>query len=276
MSTVPDRSEPRIPILPPRPAADDLTKDDLERLGRVEAALGHKFSSYDVLRVALTHSSAKTELHPSNERMEFVGDAVLGLIVSERLYNDFPDFPEGELTRVKSVAVSRAALAQRAKELGLADLMYLGKGIRRDAAQKLPVSILANLYEAVLYALYADGGIEAARGFVERDLGPLINSITDHQFQQNYKSALQHLVQSRQERAPAYRVAGEFGPDHQKEFHVMVRVGNQTFGPGLGRSKKEAEQRAAKMALAALLKEYVVFDEADDVLEVPVDDDEDE
>ncbi|MCC6573675.1 MAG: ribonuclease III [Planctomycetes bacterium] len=273
MTPNPDRSEPRLPILPPRTVFEELTKEDLERLHAVEKILGYKFTNYDTLRIGLTHSSAKTETHPSNERMEFVGDAVLGLIVSERLYNDFPDFPEGELTRVKSVAVSRAALAQRAKELGLAELMYLGKGIRRDAAAKLPVSILANLYEAVLYALYADGGIEAARGFIERDLGPLINSITDHQFQQNYKSALQHLVQSRQERAPVYRVAGEFGPDHQKEFHVMVRVGNQTFGPGLGRSKKEAEQRAAKMALAALLKEYVTFDEADDVLEIPAEDD---
>jgi ribonuclease-3 len=111
------------------------------------------------------------------------------------------------------------------------------------------------------------------REFIERDLGPVIHSITSHQFQQNYKSALQHLVQSRNERAPVYKVISEVGPDHQKEFHVIVSVDGVTFGPGVGRNKKEAEQRAAKAALTELLKEFDDHDD-DDVLEVPVPEDE--
>ena len=251
-----------------------LTKSDADRLIRAQELLGYEFKNTDPLRHALTHSSAKSTKHPSNERMEFLGDAVLGLIVSEMLYRMYPDFPEGELTRVKSVAVSRAVLAERIRDMGFAELMYLGKGVRREGGAKLPTSILANLYEALLCAVYEEGGLEEARRFVETDLGPVIDSITSHQFQQNYKSALQHLVQSRSERAPAYKVVSEVGPDHQKEFHVVVSVDGVTFGPGVGRNKKEAEQRAAKAALTELLKEFDKVDDDDDLLEVPVPEDE--
>ncbi|MCA8917868.1 MAG: ribonuclease III [Planctomycetes bacterium] len=249
------------------------SKSDIERLEKACELLGYKFKDYTPLRHALTHSSAKSAKHPSNERMEFLGDAVLGLIISEMLFRLYPDFPEGELTRVKSVAVSRAVLADRIREMGFAELMYLGKGVRRDGGTRLPTSILANLYEALLCAVYEEGGLEEARRFVERDLGPVIRSITNHQFQQNYKSALQHLVQSRSERAPTYKVIGEVGPDHQKEFHVNVSVDGVTFGPGVGRNKKEAEQRAAKAALTELLKEFDREDDDDDLLEVPVPED---
>ncbi|MHC4841270.1 MAG: ribonuclease III [Planctomycetota bacterium] len=249
--------------------------DDLRRLNKAAEVLGYDFKNLETLRVALTHSSAKSDSHPSNERMEFLGDAVLGLIVSEMLFHKFPEFPEGELTRVKSVAVSRAMLAERIQELGVADLMYLGKGVRRDKSAHLPTSILANLYEGLLCAVYEEGGLEAARGFIDRDLGPVIRRITSHQFQQNYKSALQHLVQARQERAPSYKVIDEVGPDHQKEFHVVVHVDGVTYGPGKGRNKKEAEQRAAKAALNVLLREYDDDDDDDDILEVPVPDDDD-
>jgi ribonuclease III len=249
-------------------------RTDAERLQLAAELLGYKSSNLDPLRHALTHSSAKSTKHPSNERMEFLGDAVLGLIVSQMLYRMYPDFPEGELTRVKSVAVSRAVLADRVREMGFAELMYLGKGVRREGGARLPVSILANLYEALLCALYEECGLEEARRFVEGDLGPVIESITNHQFQQNYKSALQHLVQSRSERAPLYKVITEAGPDHQKEFHVVVSVDGVTFGPGVGRNKKEAEQRAAKAALTELLKEFDKVDDGDDLLEVPVPEDE--
>lgn len=248
-------------------------KADRERLQKAADVLGYEFTDLTPLRHALTHSSAKSTRYPSNERMEFLGDAVLGLIVSEMLFRMYPDFPEGELTRVKSVAVSRAVLADRVRELGLADLMYLGKGVRREKTARLPTSILANLYEAVLCALYEEGGLEEARRFVESDLGPVIHSITSHQFQQNYKSALQHLVQSRNDRAPIYKVISEVGPDHHKEFHVVVSVDGVTFGPGVGRNKKEAEQRAAKAALTELLKEFDDHDDDDDILEVPVPED---
>ncbi|MBK8206685.1 MAG: ribonuclease III [Planctomycetes bacterium] len=247
---------------------------DADRMERAATLMDHQFSDITHLRNALTHSSAKSNKHPSNERMEFLGDAVLGLIVSEMLYDWYPDFPEGELTRVKSVAVSRAVLADRVRERGFAELMYLGKGVRREGGARLPVSILANLYEALLCAVYADGGLKAARKFVEDDLGPVIRSITSHQFQQNYKSALQHLVQSRNERAPTYKVITEVGPDHQKEFHVVVQVDGVSFGPGVGRNKKEAEQRAAKAALTELLKEFDKADDDDELLEVPVPEDE--
>ncbi|MDC1141561.1 ribonuclease III [Planctomycetota bacterium] len=248
---------------------------DMRRLTKAAEVLGYEFKNYETLRIALTHSSAKSDVHPSNERMEFLGDAVLGLIVSEMLFEKFPSFPEGELTRVKSVAVSRAMLAERIQDLGVADLMYLGKGVRREKADHLPTSILANLYEGLLCALYTEGGLDAASAFIERDLGPVIRKITNHQFQQNYKSALQHLVQARQERAPNYKVIDEVGPDHQKEFHVVVHVDGVTYGPGMGRNKKEAEQRAAKAALNVLLREYD-DDDDDDILEVPVPEDDDD
>lgn len=256
--------------------APQYSSDDMRRLDRAQEVLGYKFKNLEVLRIALTHSSSKSDSHPSNERMEFLGDAVLGLIISEMLFKKFPDFPEGELTRVKSVAVSRAMLAERILELGVAELMYLGKGVRRENTSSLPTSILANLYEGLLCALYDEGGLEAAEAFIERDLGPVIEKITSHQFQQNYKSALQHLVQARQERAPNYKVVDEVGPDHQKEFHVIVHVDGVTYGPGKGRNKKEAEQRAAKAALNVLLREYDDEDEDDKILEIPVPDDDDE
>ncbi len=251
------------------PDAGAFAGSDDERFARLSQTLGYALKNAEYLRVALTHSSAKSDDRPSNERMEFLGDSVLGLIVSEKLYRENPDYPEGELTRVKSVAVSREILAQRCRELGLHELMYLGKGIRRDGRAKLPVSVLANLYESVLCALYMEHGLEAARDFVERDIGPVIKSVTSHQFQQNYKSALQHLVQAHNERAPIYRVQGEFGPDHSKEFHVMVKIGERTFGPGVGKNKKEAEQRAAKTALAELLAQWETFNEADELLDIP-------
>lgn len=253
----------------PRP----FSGPDDERLQKAAELLGYHYADMEPLRNALTHSSAKSSKHPSNERMEFLGDAVLGLVVSDMLYRMYPDFPEGELTRVKSVAVSRAMLAERVRERGFADLMYLGKGVRREGGNRLPTSILANLYEALLCALYIAGGVEAVRDFVEADLGPIIHSITSHQFQQNYKSALQHLVQARNERAPSYKVISEVGPDHRKEFHVTVSVDGVTFGPGVGRNKKEAEQRAAKAALTELLKEFDNHGDDDDILEVPVPDD---
>ncbi len=249
--------------------AGGFVGSDEERVKRCSEIFGYKFRNIEGVRVALTHSSSKSDDHPSNERMEFLGDSVLGLIVSEKLYRENPDFPEGELTRVKSVAVSREVLALRARDLGLHQLMYLGKGIRRDGHAKLPVSVLANLYESLLCALYMEAGLEAARDFVERDIGPVIKSVTSHQFQQNYKSALQHLVQAHNERAPIYRVHGEFGPDHSKEFHVVVKIGERLFGPGVGKNKKEAEQRAAKTALAELLAQWETFEDGDDLLEIP-------
>lgn len=258
------------------PDAGAFAGPEEERYARVSKIVGYELRNFENLRVALTHSSAKSEDRPSNERMEFLGDSVLGLIVSEKLYREQPDYPEGELTRVKSVAVSREVLAQRCRELGLHELMYLGKGIRRDGRAKLPVSVLANLYESVLCALYMEHGFDAAREFVERDIGPVIKSVTSHQFQQNYKSALQHLVQAHNERAPIYRVQGEFGPDHAKEFHVIVKIGERTFGPGIGKNKKEAEQRAAKTALAELLAQWETFDEADELLDIPTEEEEDD
>lgn len=252
-----------------------LPTKEIERLDEVGDIVGYNFRDFKTLRTALTHSSAKTNTQQCNERMEFLGDAVLGLIVSEMLYREYPDFPEGELTRVKSVAVSRAILAERVRELGLGSYMYLGKGVKRDGTKRLPTSILANLYEAVLYALYKEGGLEAARRFVENDLGPVIESITSHQFQQNYKSALQHLVQSRQGKSPNYQVINEEGPDHKKEFHVTVVISGKSYGPGIGSNKKEAEQRAAKAALTILLQEYDdADDDEEDILELPVPDDE--
>jgi len=222
-----------------------------DRLRALEEALEVSFRNPELPLLALVHSSAKDATLPCNERMEFLGDSVLGLVVSEHLFRLFPDHAEGELSAVKSVVVSATSLAASAKTLGLAEFVILGKGILQRKV--IPDSVLANATEALVAAIYIDQGLEAARAFVLRILGGRIEEVIANRHEQNWKSLLQQHTQKHLATVPVYRVVGESGPDHEKNFEVMVEVEGKTFGPGLGKTKKDAEQSAARKAMEGLL-----------------------
>jgi len=247
-----------------------MTKDPLDRL---EASLGYRFRSREILSHALTHSSRKSELQYSNERLEFLGDAILGGVVSDFLYRNFPDYAEGDLTRVKSHVVSHATLVRIAKCLELGEYLLVAKGVARAATQTaetgetgvlpkteakskdLPGSLLSDALEAIIAAVYLDSGIEAAYDFVMRHLRAEIERASESACDQNYKSALQQYAQRNMGETPIYRVVAEEGPDHVKSFEIVTVIANKTYGKGRGNTKKAAEQMAARQTLA-------MFDEA--------------
>lgn len=225
-----------------------------ETIAECEALVGYNFQDRELFIASLTHSSAKSNTCEGNERLEFFGDAILGMIISEYLFNRFPDFQEGELTRIKSAVVSRQTLANRTQTLGLSAYMKLGKGLAMKA--KIPPSVLANIYEAVVAAIYIDGGYEAGKSFVLRTLKPVINDVLIDRHQRNYKSLLQQIAQRRLGVTPQYRVVSETGPDHGKTFEVVAVLGERRYGTASGRSKKDAEQRAAALALQGLANDH--------------------
>jgi ribonuclease-3 len=237
---------------------------DPDRLQACQAAIGYEFVDASLLQKALTHSSIKSAENPSNERLEFLGDAILGTVISEHLFRAFPDFSEGQLTKVKSVVVSSRALGRTSRTLGLEAWISVGKGIAMK--RSIPRSLLANVFEALVAAIYLDRGIEAARGFILNRLGPEIEIVLNNQHQKNYKSLLQHFVQKEYGEIPSYRVLGEQGPDHSKSFKVGAIVRNRECGVAWGRNKKEAEQRAAKEALRHLRGDNGGLEEPEDPL----------
>jgi ribonuclease III len=213
--------------------------------------LGYRFRDASHLERALTHRSSLAKnrhTSASNERLEFLGDSVLGFLMTEELYKRFPDGSEGTLTRVKSHIVSRDRLAEESLRIGLGDALILGAGEEQSGGRRRH-SILADAYEALLGAIYLDGGVDAARRFVAGGLFKRIGKFVDYKQQQNYKSWLLEHVQSEGGRAPLYRVSAESGPDHAKVFTIDVVVRSQIVGSGNGNSKKRAEQAAAKNAL---------------------------
>lgn len=214
------------------------------------ARIGHRFTDASIAQQALTHSSAKDKDHPSNERLEFFGDAVLGLVVSEHLYHRFPAYEEGELSAMKSIIVSAKTLSAAAHELGLDRLLLLGRGL--SDKKSLPRSLLGNAFEALIGALYLDAGLDKARAFVLEKLEPAIATIAADAHEKNYKSLLQDYAQRHVSSIPLYRVTKEEGPDHRKRFQVVVDLDGRTYGPSWGHNKKEAEQNVARMALEAL------------------------
>jgi ribonuclease-3 len=218
-----------------------------EKLAGCEAMLQYRFRDQELLKRCLTHASvAKTRL-ASNERLEFLGDSILGVIVCEALFHRFPEFPEGELTRVKSVLVSRNTCAAVTEELGLEEFLLLGKGL--STYEKVPSSIMAAVFESLIAGVYLDGGLEAARELVERLLASEIDRVTESDGGKNFKSLLQQLSQRTFGETPVYRLLDEKGPDHSKCFKVSAVIGPRTYPAAWGSSKKEAEQRAAHNAL---------------------------
>jgi ribonuclease-3 len=227
-----------------------LPEADLARMRECELLLGYHFKEPQLLFQALTHSSIKTLDTPSNERLEFLGDSVVGLIMTEFLYNYFYDRDEGELTQIKSVVVSTTTLAAESERLGLSGFYNVGKGVTRR--KNLPTSLQANVFEAAVAAIYKDGGLEQARRFILRKLFHKVLAVVEDEHQKNYKSLLQQWAQKVLNVTPTYRVVAERGPDHSKYFEVVAIVGKETFPPGNGRSKKEAEQFAAQQAIQIL------------------------
>ena len=212
--------------------------------------LNYRFRDADVLREALTHSSCADSRLDSNERMEFLGDAVLGFIVVEHLWRTFPHLLEGELTKIKSVVVSRRSCAEASERLGLTTLLNMGKGMANR--HTLPASIAAGVFESLVAAIYLDGGMEAARSFVLEHLGEAIHAAEASTHQHNFKSALQQHAQRHFSDNATYILLGHLGPDHAKQFQVCVELDGRRFPPAWAHSKKEAEQLAALAALEAL------------------------
>ena len=217
---------------------------------RAEKVLQYTFTNPELLKESLTHASIAECRLNSNERMEFLGDAVLDLIVCEALYRKFPEYSEGELTKIKSAVVSRRTCAEISNETGLTELLIIGKGI--SSRESMPSSLAAAVYESIVAALYLDGGFETVKQYVLRTITPKIELISANSHQQNYKALLQQHAQKDLGATPLYELMDEKGPDHSKCFEVCVTVDGRRFPPAWGPNKKMAEQKAALLALEEL------------------------
>jgi ribonuclease III len=223
---------------------------------KLQDRIGYLFQDPSLLERALTHPSSTAEDNCDNERMEFLGDSIVNLCVAQALYERHSGWTEGELTQVKSAVVSTTGLARAAESLGLRDVARFGKGLPQH--EPLPPSVYANLFEAVAAAVYLDGGLESARSFVLHILGPEMHAVAENGGEPNPKSMLQHVAQKNCGITPHYRLVGTSGPDHDKVFEICAYVGRRVFPPGTGRSKKEAEQSAARRALEVLEAESLL------------------
>ena len=219
----------------------------------LEAAIGYRFKNISLLQNALTHSSyANERWHNSlmsNERLEFLGDSVLGMVVAEYLYKTFPDRPEGELTRMRADMVCEKTLASVAGRIELGRHLMLGNGEEQGGGRSRD-SILADAVESVIAASFLDGGMPAARSFIEKFI--LVEVPVRKMHNADYKTALQELVQQKKNQTLSYRLVGESGPDHDKRFEVEVSLNGRVIGTGSGSSKKRAEQMAEQTALENL------------------------
>lgn len=219
----------------------------------LESKLGYQFRDVSLLEHALTHSSYANEHHlgsiSSNERLEFLGDSVLGMIVADHLYRTFPDLPEGDLTRIRANLVCENSLVLVAKALNLGHYLKLGKGENACGGRNRP-SILADAVEAVLAAVFLDGGLEYDRKIIQHFILNHMDQV--NQASRDHKTYLQELVQRKSGQVLTYRLAGESGPDHSKTFTMQVLLNGLSIGQGSGRSKKEAEQAAANAAIQHL------------------------
>ena len=221
----------------------------MKSLDILEKEINHKFKNRDVLIEALTHSSYANENRngrESNERLEFLGDSVVSIVAADLLFERFPHTPEGELSKIRSALVCTASLSSFANQISLGEYLYLGKGEELSGGRQRS-TILENAFEALTAAIYLDGGLEEARAFVLRFL---TNALDNHQVSfKDYKTLLQEVVQQNHDETLNYVIVGESGPDHDKRFEVEVHLNSNIIGRGIGRSKKQAEQEAAREAL---------------------------
>lgn len=217
---------------------------------QIESIIDYKFTDKSLLAKAFTHSSAVDNRLQSNERLEFLGDAVLALVICQALFEQFSSYLEGELTKVKSMLVSRGTCARIAKQLDLQKFLKVGKGMTSSRA--LSGSLAAGVLETVIAAIYIDGGFEAAQSFILKVFGPIIEQADAEHVQGNFKSLLQQYSQEQFNVTPNYILLDEKGPDHNKCFELEVSIASRHFPSAWGTNKKEAEQKAAFNALVEL------------------------
>jgi len=232
---------------------------EAEILEECQNAISYRFTRTELLRAALTHTSGADTRLSSNERLEFLGDAVLGLVTVEQLYLRFPEYQEGDLTKIKSAVVSRRTCARIAKALNLGDYLFLGRGMHVPHDAAMPSNLLADGYESLLGAIFLDGGLESAREFILRYVGPEIEQVAEAAHAGNFKSLLQQVAQKEFNATPQFNMLDEKGPDHSKCFKVAAVIGRHHYAGAWGRNKKEAEQKAAMNALAQINGEPLPF-----------------
>ncbi len=224
-----------------------------EEFETLQRDIEYRFRDRGLLEHAMTHTSRANEDVSGgvvdNESLEFLGDAVLGFMIADMLFREFPTFNEGQKSKIKALLVSTTTLARQAERLALGDHLLLGRGEEKSGGRRKQ-ALLADAYEALIAAIYLDGGIEQARAFIAREFAALVDDVKHHGLHgRDYKSALQEVLQSESAPLPEYRLAGTTGPDHEKLFRVELLVRGETIAEGTGGSKKEAEQEAARLAL---------------------------
>ena len=226
-------------------------------LTALQKTLGISFNEPSLLEQALVHSSYVNEnpATTSNERLEFLGDAVLGLIIAEELYQRLPQSSEGEMTELRSWLVRGDALSRMARAISLGNYLYLGKGEEASGGRLKPAN-LAGALEAVIAAIFLDQGYSVVRAFILRLVDKELKRALSQGIKNNYKSQLQELIQARQQQTPSYQVIEVTGPDHDRKFTVEVKIGNTVLGRGSGKSKKSAEEEAARSALGQLPTDF--------------------
>jgi ribonuclease-3 len=221
-----------------------------EVLQQIEQIVGYRFANRDLLAKAFMHASAVDNRGQSNERLEFLGDSVLALVICRTIFERSPDYLEGDLTKMKSMLVARGTCARLARQLGLHKLLKVGKGM--TGSQSLDHSLAAGLFEALIAAIYLDGGLEPAQAFILRQFDSLIQKAGAEQVQGNFKSLLQQHAQQHFNATPVYELLDEKGPDHNKCFEIQAVIKERHFPSAWGTNKKEAEQKAALNALVEL------------------------
>jgi len=234
--------------------SNGIDSDRLEKIHELERMIDYTFNDIQLLDLSLTHKSfvgSTGEHFDSNERMEFLGDSVLELVINSFLYSNFPRYTEGQLSKLKAVAVSRSTLALCAKAMGLGNFIKFGAGEMATGGSEKP-SNLANALEAIIASVYLDGGLESAQKFILKILADKVYELDRDEMKRDYKTALQEYWQAGSRKPPVYKVVAETGPDHDKRFEVEVRLAGEPYGRGVGRNKKSAEQRAAEEALETI------------------------
>lgn len=228
---------------------------DATKLDHIQGIIGYEFKNQALLKQAFTHSSYANEHRnyeiQDNERLEFLGDAILDLIVSEYLFNKYPDMPEGDLSKIRASIVCEPSLAKMSKEMNVGEYILLGKGEEMTGG-RTRASILADAFEAITGAVFQDGGFESVKQFICRTIINEVKDMAIEELYTDYKTLLQENIQKESAEPISYEVVGEEGPDHDKYFYVQVSHGENALGKGVGKSKKEAEQNAAKIALMNL------------------------
>jgi ribonuclease-3 len=223
---------------------------DKKQLFRLQDTLGYRFNDIEILIEAFTHSSVADERLQSNERLEFLGDSILGLVICKQLFDQFPEYLEGDLTKIKSMLVSRKTCAMIVNDINLTDFVKVGKGM--ESTKAISGSIAAGIFESIIAAIYIDGGFESAQDFILRMYESLLETVDADSHHENFKSLLQQTAQRIFAATPIYELLDEKGPDHNKCFEVDAIIGHRHFPSAWGHTKKEAEQNAAYKALVEL------------------------